>query len=538
MKKQFLFNASLLLILGIYGLWITDESFAQSQTDSQNLDSQTNQTKAIPENIAYAQLFRIINSFEKEAAKQESQGYADRAKILRNTFQKKLGLTDKQFAELKETSSNFSGQLSRLKLKAKKIKAFKKSQARKNGEVEKIEGQYNQLPLIYRESLRKVFGAQDFELFAKSFQEKIAAKMSYRFDEQSRLLFIGYSTITYNSAGGEIIGYSTTPNDGAGCDEEYPICIGTGVYATLSGDEEGVLDSDSSETCNVDSDVFLYYSGSLPEVRYCVDASHLYDDSSFCGFQGGGSTSTSSDCLITPPLPNVTGVTFQTIALNNLPIDANPNIGGGLRLFPDDNTPMENANRQMIQVTAGISEPVAGRMVYFRNFDIDDPSDDTIIDPMGNAGNDNNGSVNGLREGQLSAVSATTNSNGIATVNFTVTMQPGDNFAIAASTSDTEINSVDVSGAELVNGNSQNIPITCDDDEPVCRSEMLTVWRRLHIEVDSMGISQENFVLGTIANLTKIKANQMRTINLNPTTPVTQLEPNRFEGGRLGMCKK
>ncbi|MGI8786229.1 MAG: hypothetical protein ACR2HG_00525 [Pyrinomonadaceae bacterium] len=527
MRKQILFIASLLLILGVCSLQTINKSLAQSEANTQTSDfPRQNQSSEIPESVAYRQLFRMINSFEREAQKQASQGFAGRAETLRNTFRKKLQLDDELFNKLKEASSNFSDEVSRLKSKAKKLNNSKISKAKKTGEMEKIENENNQLPLMYRENLRKVFGDKDFERFAESLREKIAAKMIYRLDAESKPSFIGYSTIDYDPASGEIMGYSATPNDGTDCDwEEGHSCVGTWVEATLSSDAEGNLDTESSETCNSDAEVFLYSSGSLPGVEYCVDGDHVYDDGSFCSFQGGGISSTSEDCLVTPLPPNVTSVDFQTIAPNNEPIDE---INGGLRIFPDDNTPMENANRQTIQVTAGISEPVAGRTVYFRNFDVDDPSDDTTIDPNGTAGDDNNGRVNGLREGQLSAVSATTNSNGIATVNFTVTMQPGDNFAIAASTDPNQINSVSVSGTGLLNGQGQSIDTRCDYTELVCRSEMLTVWRRLHIEVDSMGVAQGNFVVGNFIESARIGAFNTEVLVSN-----SDLEINRFENGRL-----
>lgn len=310
-----------------------------------------------------------------------------------------MQLNNQQFSKIKKAAGNFTSILFRLRLKAKQINQSKSAKAKKQTRIKEIEDEYNQLPMIYRKDLRKDFGEKDFERFDKSFQEKISARMSYRSNIRKQLLFTGFSTVSYDSVSGEIIGYSKTPNDGTDCDsEENTDCVGTSVYAVLSSDREGVLDSDSSEDCNSDSEVFLYSSGSLPEASYCVNGYHGYDDSSFCSFQGGGSVFTSEDCLTTPPAPNVATITFQPIAQNNLPIDE---INGGLRIFPDDNSPMENANRQTIRVSASISEARAGQMVYFRSFDIDDPSTDLTIDPNGNLGDDNNGSVNNLKEGQL-----------------------------------------------------------------------------------------------------------------------------------------
>lgn len=166
---------------------------------------------------------------------------------------------------------------------------------------------------------------------------------------------------------------------------------------------------------------------------------------------------------------------------------------------------------------------------------MDDPATDTTIDPNGTTGDDNNGNP---RAGTLSAClptangcSALTNASGIATVEFTVTRQPGDNFAIAAGVIPAQVGAVTMNGIDLINGNEQVIPTSCST-EPVCRSQMLTVWRRFHIEVDSMRESDGNFVLGTIPDERTIPAGRQATLEVNPS-PAQQLEVNRFIGGRL-----
>ncbi len=158
-------------------------------------------------------------------------------------------------------------------------------------------------------------------------------------------------------------------------------------------------------------------------------------------------------------------------------------------------------------------------MVYFRNFDMDDPSAHSEVDPD-TLGNDNNGSVpGGTGTGRLSStlracralangiVRCSTNSEGVAIVDFTVTMQPGDNFAIAASTSETEINSVGFKpddGLHLTSASRQPplvINSECAPSEKVCRSRLLTVWRRVHIETDAMPSVSGNFIQAKIVPL-------------------------------------
>ncbi len=508
-----------------------------------------NSSGEISEQTAYEQLFRIIISFEKRAEKLENEGSRQRAEFLRNYFRRKSGLTSEQSDALKTYAKSFTSEIGEIK---NRYESARQSKTESLFQSENFERERTRLFLDYHNRLKRFLGENGFEYFAKFVQEKVASRLTYRQDVKSNRLLLSMSMVEYNEASDEVLGYSFT-NEPGGHDSIWNI-----VQATLTSDSQGVVDSDSDEQCDQAAEVFLFASGTDAEETFCVDGLHKYaidriewltgrpknppaktvNQANFGGCYGYEETDElppSEDCLTTPPLPNVTGVSFQTIAPNSLPIDANPNIGGGRRIFPDDNAPGDMENRQRIRVTAGISEPRAGVTVFFSNFDLDDPSADTIIDPLGNAGNDNHGNVNGSRAGELSAVSAITNSQGMAAVDFTVTMQPGDNFAVAATTNSNELSSVSIDGTNLRTGSGALIDTSCDETDTVCRSEMLTVWRRLHIEVDSMGASAQNFVLGNIAATTRLRVNEIATININPTSPqtLTPLEHNSYEGGRL-----
>lgn len=242
--------------------------------------------------------------------------------------------------------------------------------------------------------------------------------------------------------------------------------------------------------------------------------------------------------------PTVDSVTFETI--NSAVTNDNPAfLGGGQRVFPDRDNPTDNTtNKQIVRVKAqlavsgGTPTYDSGVKVYFRNFDVDDPSNDSIIDPGGNAGNDNLGNVNGSTAGELNGCTGTdsgicygtTDSNGIAAVNLTVTMQPGDNFVIAASTDRNYLSGITINGTGLQDSGGNQITTASVRAKP---TQMLFVWRRMHIEVDSMGASNSNFAIGQIATTTRLRANETVTVNLTPTSPDPQLEENRFEGGRL-----
>jgi hypothetical protein len=233
---------------------------------------------------------------------------------------------------------------------------------------------------------------------------------------------------------------------------------------------------------------------------------------------------------------------------NNSPLDNNPGTDGthtaeeGQRIFPDKNAPVDPTDRQSVKVKATVLPTALNATVYFATYDLDDPSISTVIDTNGVTGNDNNGTVTtGTSAGLLSGAGCTvtadradcSTTNGISEALFTVTMQPGDNFAIAASLTQVYRNGIVLdmaNGSRLLDAANNELPITRATGNNVIgiRTNMLTTWRRLHIEVDSMGNANSNFVIGTITDTRKVGTGN-QTLNLS----VTNLEENRFENGRL-----
>ena len=281
-----------------------------------------------------------------------------------------------------------------------------------------------------------------------------------------------------------------------------------------------------------------------PDSQYCVNGTHT----------DNGDTASSSDCTTSPAAPpRITSVAFERIQTDDLPIDVNPNTGGGLRLFPDDKIPNDPVDRRKIRVRAKLSAANGGVPIYFRSYDLDDPFTDALpIDPNNNAGNDNNGNVDGMpstRAGQFTVLNGTgcdvsplgfscpTNSAGEAVAEFTTTMQPGDNFAVAASADSGYLGGVTIDGVNLKDAANAQIPVTtaannfCQNSTiKACRAEMLTVWRRLHIEVDSMGNVTNNKVDGTIPIGKKYRRTATFTVDISANEA---LEENRLQNGRI-----
>ena len=155
----------------------------------------------------------------------------------------------------------------------------------------------------------------------------------------------------------------------------------------------------------------------------------------------------------------------------------------------------------------------SGKKVYLKIFDVDDPTPEkfdrsNIVDSNGRSGADNFGSeATRTREFSFPAQSSVANpqtqfnaqslyqvsascevtmpENGEAVIDFVTTAQPGDNFRAVLG-----FNAADLAVVQVDNpaGNgfldSGSSPIT--GVTRCSASEMLTVWRELHVEMDSM----------------------------------------------------
>jgi hypothetical protein len=222
-------------------------------------------------------------------------------------------------------------------------------------------------------------------------------------------------------------------------------------------------------------------------------------------------------------------VEFQAI---DSPVDTNPNTGGGSRIFPDRQSAADTVNRRRIRVRATLSSPVAGFTVFFRSFDLDDPSTDASpVDPNSSNGDDNRGTpARGVLSqinttGTSNILSAQTDANGVAEGDFTVTMQPGDNFMVAASHDVPFMNGLVVNGITLRDSAGNALP------RPLGKaSAMLTVWRRVHIEHDSMGNVAGNSVTGLVLSAAPNPALGRSNVVVDQV-----LENGRFENGVISI---
>ena len=225
-----------------------------------------------------------------------------------------------------------------------------------------------------------------------------------------------------------------------------------------------------------------------------------------------------------------------TSSLDNNP---HPTAPVGLRIFAEQTPLLQN---DLVNVRATITPAVPGVRVFFRSIDVDDPSANmTPIDndppintpPTASQTQDNRGSP---KDGQFTAnssnkISATTvpdTTQGLpaasATVECRVTLQPGDNFRVVATCIDQNVANpaIDLTQvqAQQNDGNMSTGMARVKDAmgnfilsdlttaAAVKASDVLTVWRKLHMEVDSMGPipahpdPEANVVKGNITSIT------------------------------------
>ena len=227
---------------------------------------------------------------------------------------------------------------------------------------------------------------------------------------------------------------------------------------------------------------------------------------------------------------DMSSVVFQT---STSTLFANSGLGGGLAIYPDRPSPSATGDFSAVTVVATITPAVPGIALYFGAFDVGDPS-------LLTAAPDNNGTS---PDGAFT-ITARTGTNGAVSTNFHVSMQPGDNFRVVASPlanfrSDCLAANTNDPGELWFTGSTNRIPTNC-------KTPMLTVWRRLHVEVDSMAAvpAGSNAAFGNIVALSGSPStgatNAALDVNLvtglTPTDNSLNLDTGgngRFENGSI-----
>ncbi len=232
----------------------------------------------------------------------------------------------------------------------------------------------------------------------------------------------------------------------------------------------------------------------------------------------------------------------------NRPLSANNHPTGtvGVKMFPDKDSPSDTAEARTVRVVATVNPPTNGIPIYFRVLDVDDPStnaspvdanDTTVgVGAGGDNRSDGTGTPNG---GALSASSALSfySGSGIATASvvLTVSRQPGNNFRVAASCDAGSLAKLSVTNSipDTIYVPGDSAPVAAFNTGKI--TELLTVWRRLWIERDSMSSVSSNkmSVLGWV-DKTSLGVPDNYWFKSSGIVGVSYLPDNdEYEGGRL-----
>jgi hypothetical protein len=242
----------------------------------------------------------------------------------------------------------------------------------------------------------------------------------------------------------------------------------------------------------------------------------------------------------------------------NLTNDNPASHGGGFRLFAEQNVPGGSVHSNVIARANFVNPIPAGQTnaVYFRLFDVDDPTqnylaatnmvnvaDPNDVDADTFDGDDNRLSAGGTGLGASPADIVCTNVVGPADwVDFRYHItdrQPGNNWKLVASCSSNYLSAVTLDITPTGGGTNFLFQATPTNTVMVSTnivSPLLSVWRTLHVEVDSMSNVVDNVVA---ANITSITGNAMNATELGLDINLrTGLNPqdnsNNLDTGTVG----
>ena len=216
------------------------------------------------------------------------------------------------------------------------------------------------------------------------------------------------------------------------------------------------------------------------------------------------------------------------------PLDYNeypdPEAALGKRIFPGKTSPTDTTARDKVMVRASVEPPIAGVPVYFRAFDIDDPSaNEAPVDDESQA-QDNRGTP---KTGSPERYNSVTDAEGEVEYEFTVTKQPGDNFKVVGHLKESWLE-----GLTVEQDSPRGVILDSVGEEVSIfrRTGLVTVWRRLHVEVDSMGAPDvgANSMSGTVQGVPTQQPNGRWIVDVADLDPDFH-EPAQHYVGRIDI---
>jgi len=184
-----------------------------------------------------------------------------------------------------------------------------------------------------------------------------------------------------------------------------------------------------------------------------------------------------------------------------LPFNADPasNQLKGRKAYPDKNDPDDSRTHFVKRLK--ISGALPKSKLFVKSFDVDDTTSDEVIDPndgsAGGVGDDNYPDhISTPKAGQFIATSSDNqqvnlDESGHALLKFRIGLQPGNNYRVAVSD---KKDSLDLIQTQTTNALGYLSPdnFTATSSGTCIPGELLTVWRRLWVENDSMSSEDVN----------------------------------------------
>lgn len=256
----------------------------------------------------------------------------------------------------------------------------------------------------------------------------------------------------------------------------------------------------------------------------------------------------------------VANLEWQKAAPDNPDLEVCPN-NGGKRIFPGKIDPNDSPSpdpdiRRKVNLVVTIEPPIANVEVFAKVWDVDDPFDQlrgpnhsaNVTQILNAAELDLSNPTSGpdnrpTAENPQILPPGFTDENGQVTWTLTVSMQPGNNYRAAASVIDEAVyEQIDQTDADAMSthqgsdGKYYRYGGFSGYKVPVVWSQMLTVWRKLHVEADSMK-AEPTSVMDRDPDWQDILVTDIsigsETSILFLANPLSGHSPHQYEGGRV-----
>ncbi len=245
------------------------------------------------------------------------------------------------------------------------------------------------------------------------------------------------------------------------------------------------------------------------------------------------------DDVVMVTVVRVLSVEWDESAAYSQPLDTCPN-NGGQRVYPDRRYIVDpnQADRNKVALVATVTPSIEGFPVRLRIWDVDDPFDQNnpALPGVAAIDSDHAGPDNklppGVADPAVAQWSQPTDALGKSRIVAILSMQPGNNYRAGASAMADGIDEIYPALTQTYADtyNPPGVPAP----SPLALTGMLTVWRRVWLELDSMAAGTD---IGYTGNIDAIANNTPHAGDGTVELDVPEIDDNgRFEGGVLSVA--